>query len=173
MTADPSAAVNVPPVQVVAAPDGVATVTAAGRLSVKSRIVAATMVPLLSIVKVSVLVPPTAMGLGAKLLAKTGGGGGLTVRVSLAVPLLPDDEVGRSALRRVDRRVDALQRVLLAGSGVAVEAFLDPPRLPRGGKGTLRVLVHAQQPDVVTAVTAADDIKRATEELRETILAYA
>ena len=76
--------------QVVEALGGVATTRPAGRLSVKARAVAAAVLPLLSMLKLRVLAWAMATGLGAKLLAKPGGG--LTRRVSLAVPLSPRDE---------------------------------------------------------------------------------
>ncbi len=59
-----------------------------------------------------------------------------------------------AARRRLDRRLDALERVVLAGRGIGVEAFVDPPRLARGSRGTVRVLVHAASPDDVEAVGA-------------------
>ena len=83
----PSLAVSVPPVQVVAAFGGVATVTPAGRLSVKSRPDAAAVLPVLSIVKVSVVTAPGVVGLGANAFEKLGGG--LTTSMSVAVPLSP------------------------------------------------------------------------------------
>ena len=64
-------AVRVPP-QVVEAPFGVATVTPVGRLSVKASPVTAIGLAVLSMVSVSVVVAPSAMGLGAKLFVKTG-----------------------------------------------------------------------------------------------------
>ncbi len=87
----PPFAVNVPPVQVVDAFGVAAIATPAGKLSVKPRLVAATVLLELLIVNVSVLVPPVSIGSGEKTLLNTGGG--LTVNVSPAVPLLPDEEV--------------------------------------------------------------------------------
>ena len=69
----PAEAVNVPPVQVVETLGGLATTTPAGRLSVKSKAVASTVLAVLSIVKVSVLVWKTVMSFGEKLLLKLGG----------------------------------------------------------------------------------------------------
>lgn len=68
-----------------------AITTATGRLSVKPRPVAATVLAELLMVKVKVLVPPTAMASGAKPLAKPGCR--LPFNVSVAVPLLPEVEV--------------------------------------------------------------------------------
>ena len=65
--------------------------TPTGRLSLKFRLVAATVLAVLLMVKLRVLVPPRRMESGPKLLLKSGGG--LTVKLSLAVPLLPRDEV--------------------------------------------------------------------------------
>lgn len=93
----PDAAVTVPP-QVLAVLAGEAIVSPAGRLSVNANVVASTVLAELSMVKVSVLVPPAAIGSGAKLLANVGGG--LTVKESVAVPLLPNDDV-RSSVRLV------------------------------------------------------------------------
>lgn len=84
-------AVNVPPVQVVEAFDGVAIFSCEGIVSVKARLVADAVLMLLSIVKVSLLVPPSRIGLGEKLLLNPGAA--FTVRVSLGVPLVPSDEV--------------------------------------------------------------------------------
>ena len=54
-------------------------------------LVASTVLPELSIRKVTVLVPPNAIVSGTKALPKVGCG--FTVNVSLAEPLLPDDDV--------------------------------------------------------------------------------
>ncbi len=40
------------------------------------------------------------------------------------------------------RRIDALQRVLLARSGVRVECWIDRDEVPRGGEGKVYVVVH-------------------------------
>lgn len=47
-----------------------------------------------------------------------------------------------AALRRLDRRLDALQRVLLAAAGVQVEAWLERQEVPVGGQGRALVMVH-------------------------------
>ena len=100
MTLVPAGADRVPPAQVVAALPGVEICTPTGRVSVKARAVAATPLVVLVMVKIRVLVSPSPIGLGVKRLLNvggvaggTGGGGGVTVRVSLAVPLFPKDEI--------------------------------------------------------------------------------
>ena len=62
----------VPPAHVIAAPDGFAITTPVGRVSEKVRFVAATLVAVLSMVKVSVLVPPAAIGSGLKAFENRG-----------------------------------------------------------------------------------------------------
>ena len=57
-------------------------------------------------------------------------------------------------LEELPERIDALERVVLSGAGVAVETYLDPPRLPRGGEGKLRIVVHARAPGRVAVVAA-------------------
>lgn len=84
--------------------------------------------------------------------------------VKAARALLPDlravreelgaDTAARRAARRLSRRIDALERVVLAGSGVQVEAYLQATRLVRGGSGVARVLVHAADGVAVTQVRA-------------------
>ncbi len=91
MLPEPLFAVTVPPVQVVEALAGVATTTPVGRVSLKSRLVADKALLELLIVKVRVLVPPPGIAEGAKALLKDGGEA--TVKVSEAVPLLPEEEV--------------------------------------------------------------------------------
>ena len=91
MTLLPEVAVNVPALQVVEALAVFATPTLAGKLSVKSSPVAATVLTVLSMVNVRVLMPPETIALGEKLLLKVGGE--LTVSVAAAVPLFPKDEV--------------------------------------------------------------------------------
>ena len=81
-------AVRVPPVQVVEAFAGEATVTAAGKLSVKSRPVAATEFAVLSIVKVNVLSAPPAMVSGANALEKPGDAVIVVVSKSLSLAAL-------------------------------------------------------------------------------------
>lgn len=68
---------------------------------------------------------------------------------------LEADAAGRSAALRLARRIDALQRLVLAGSGVHVEVDLADSTLLRGGRGTARVLVHAVEPERVSAVRAS------------------
>ena len=101
----PALAVSVPPVQVVEALGGVATVIPAGRLSTKAKLASATVDAVLSMVKVSVLTPPDTMLVGAKALLKPGCG--ITVRVSLAVPLLPVFEVRSPLVLTMAPEVDA------------------------------------------------------------------
>ena len=91
MVPAPAAAVSVPPVHVVAALDGVATITPAGSVSVKSTAVAATPLPVLSSVKLSVVVETATIESGENAFVNVGDVS--TVRLSLAVPLLPPDEV--------------------------------------------------------------------------------
>ena len=91
MVLPPAAAVRVPPVQVVDALGVEATTTPDGRLSVKSSPVADAVLPALSMVNSSVLIPSMTMGFAEKLLLN--GGIGSTVNVSFAVPLLPRDDV--------------------------------------------------------------------------------
>ena len=67
---------------------------------------------------------------------------------------LPSTEDGRRAARRLVRRLDALQRVVLAGSGVQIEAYLIRTRLPLGGRAVARVLVHAAHPEQVVGLRA-------------------
>ncbi len=43
------------------------------------------------------------------------------------------------------RRIDALQRVLLADAGVRVECWLDSDEVPRGGEGKAYVVVHGME----------------------------
>ena len=45
----------------------------------------------------------------------------------------------------IDRRIAALQRVLLAEAGVRVEVWLDQDEVPRGGEGKAFVVVHGMQ----------------------------
>ena len=87
MVSLPLSAVSVPPVAVVDALAGVAMVTPSGRVLLKSILAASAVLPELSIVKISVLVLPTVIESGVKILLNPGGG--LTRRVALAVPLLP------------------------------------------------------------------------------------
>ncbi len=63
---------SVPPVQVVAAFAGVATIRPDGKLSVKSRLSAARELALLSMVKVRVLIPPKTIVSGVNTLLKVG-----------------------------------------------------------------------------------------------------
>ena len=84
-------AVGVPP-QVFATPGVGATVTPAGSASVKSSPVDAVVAfAVLSIVNVSVLVPPLAIGSSANAFVNTGIAA--TINVSVAVPLLPAVDV--------------------------------------------------------------------------------
>ena len=66
----PDAAVSVPPVQVVVAPEGEATSVPAGRLSVKSSDVAATVLPVLSMEKSECARATAQNRVRAELLAK-------------------------------------------------------------------------------------------------------
>lgn len=86
----PGVAVRVPLRQVVEALPGLATVIPAGRLSVKLRFVALTILLELSIVKVSVLVPPETIGSVPKALLNPGGR--LTFNVSVAAALVPSED---------------------------------------------------------------------------------
>ena len=88
----PDTAVRVPPEHELIAFAGAATNNPAGRLSVKSRLLAAAALAALSMVNVSVLTPPTEVEAGAKALLNSGGVA-VTVRVSEAVPLLPKADV--------------------------------------------------------------------------------
>ncbi len=47
-----------------------------------------------------------------------------------------------TAQRRLDRRIDAVQRVLLAANGVAVESWLERDTVALGGDGRAFVVVH-------------------------------
>ena len=95
-------------------------------------------------------------------LAGFGGSRTVAEHVAVARALLPDlrragamlgDDAGaRDARRRLARRIDALERVVLCGSGVQIEAFLENPRLVRGERGVARVLVHAAEGLEVTDV---------------------
>ena len=80
---------------------------------------------------------------------------GLIPDLRRAAQLLPGDEAGRRAARRLDRRLDALQRVVLAGSGIHVEAYLAGERVPEGGQGVARVLVQAVQRANISDVRAS------------------
>ena len=87
----PAGAVRAPPVHVVEAAGAAATAMPAGRKSEKLSPVAGRVLAELSIVNTSVLGLPTKIWSGEKALAKVGGGS--TVNISLAVPLLPREEV--------------------------------------------------------------------------------
>ncbi|MEM7201378.1 MAG: PIG-L family deacetylase [Planctomycetota bacterium] len=58
-------------------------------------------------------------------------------------------------VRRLWRRIDALERVVVAGSGVWVETWLADARLQSDGRGVAQVIVHAADPAVVTNVLAS------------------
>ena len=79
------------PSQVVEAFAGLAIVTPVGRESVKLKLLTGSLFAELSIVKVSELTLPGPMVAGEKALLSPIGE--LTVSVSVAVPLLPDDDV--------------------------------------------------------------------------------
>lgn len=98
MTLVPAVAVRVPPVQVVAAFAGVATLSSAGIVSVKAKDVAGTVLLPLSIVNVSLEMPFTGIGFAPKSLVNAGGG--FTVSVSLGAALVPSDEVRAPELLR-------------------------------------------------------------------------
>lgn len=68
---------------------------------------------------------------------------------------LPVDEAGRRSWRRLERRLDALQRIVLAGAGIDVEAYLERERLPEGGRGVARVLVHTVPGVNITGLAAS------------------
>jgi LmbE family N-acetylglucosaminyl deacetylase len=51
--------------------------------------------------------------------------------------------------RRLQRRLDALERVLIAGHGVQVETLVAPNELLAGAEGKLTVLVHAERKGLV------------------------
>ena len=89
-TPEPAAAVSVPlqPLLLLA---GVATSMPAGRLSVKSSVVAATGLLVLLITKLKVETPPAAIAAGEKDLLNVGAT--VALSESLAVPLLPRSEV--------------------------------------------------------------------------------
>ena len=110
MTLDPAAAVSVPPLQVANAFAGVAITNPAGRSSLTSRLSAAAVLAVLSIVRVNVLLPPNAIGLGPKLFPNPGGG--FTVSVALAVPLAER----RPAIDAERDRVTAAGRAQQPGS---------------------------------------------------------
>ena len=84
MMSVPLTAVSTPPVQVVEALAGLAITTPAGRLSVKFSAVAPTPLAVLSMIKLSVLPPPTEMVSGEKTLLNAGGAG-VGVGVGLGV----------------------------------------------------------------------------------------
>jgi LmbE family N-acetylglucosaminyl deacetylase len=65
---------------------------------------------------------------------------------------LPADAV--AAARRLARRIDALERIVLLGSGVEIETWLLRERLPLGGKARIRVAVHGSEPDRIADVRA-------------------
>ena len=88
MVVVPGVAVSVPPMQVLVALASDAITTPAGRLSVKSRPVAETVLAVLSMVEVRVLVPPDAIGLGVNCLLNPGGGFTVVFSVTF-VSLLP------------------------------------------------------------------------------------
>ncbi|MEE8146600.1 MAG: PIG-L family deacetylase, partial [Longimicrobiales bacterium] len=70
-----------------------------------------------------------------------------------AASALPRNEAGARAGRRLARRIDALERVVLAGSGVSVEAIVGRGPVPYGGEGEILVAVQAVggvTPDRVT-----------------------
>lgn len=71
----PVTAVRVPPEHDDTSLGGLATTIPTGKLSVKSRLNAATADPELSIEKVNVVVPPCGIMAGLKLLLNAGGGG--------------------------------------------------------------------------------------------------
>ena len=121
MTAEPAVAVKVPP-QVFDALEGVATTIEAGRLSVKARLSAADGFTELLIVKVKVLTPSTAISVGAKTLLKAGAL--LTVRVAIAGPLLPRDEVKSPEVLRWDPMVELVTSTCTVQ---LVPAVTDPP----------------------------------------------
>ena len=97
----PATAVTVPPVQVVLALGGVAMTTPAGKLSVKSRLLAMKVLALLSMVNVRVLTSPEKIVLGANSLAKVGGGS--MTRLAVAGPALgkPDADRSEVVLRKL------------------------------------------------------------------------
>jgi len=91
----PGTAINVPPpdeIQFVDALFGLAISIPAGRISVKSRFRTLAVLCSLSIMNVRVLLSPKNTDVGAKLLLNPGREV-LTSRLSVAVPLLPADEV--------------------------------------------------------------------------------
>ncbi len=96
MVDEPATAVTVPPVHVVEAFGVAATMRPAGRLSVKSRDVAATELGLLLIVNCSVDVPPTLITSGEKTLLNVGGTG-VMVMLSVA-PASTFNEFSASSL---------------------------------------------------------------------------
>ncbi|MEZ5967016.1 MAG: PIG-L family deacetylase [Planctomycetota bacterium] len=71
-------------------------------------------------------------------------------RLAALVAAAPDDPSPRSLRARLQRRLDALDRVGLYGRGIAVEAFALRQRLPLFGRTKLRVAVHADDPAAVT-----------------------
>ena len=77
--------------QVVAALEGVATTIPVGNVSENERFVAVTGLVLLSMLKVRVLVPFRVITAGANAFENPGAA--TTVRVAVAVPLDPDDDV--------------------------------------------------------------------------------
>lgn len=72
----------------------------------------------------------------------------LLPKLRLAAQQLPSTAAGAAAARRLARRTDALQRVVLLGAGVDVEAWFVRQRLPLGGKARLRIAVHTSTADV-------------------------
>jgi hypothetical protein len=95
-----------PPLQVVEAEFGFAMDSPAGNVSVKLRAVALTAPLLLSIVNVSVLTAFRATVAGLKALEKPGAVS--VFRVSVAVPLLPDEEVRSPLVLTNDPLVDVV-----------------------------------------------------------------
>lgn len=126
----PAVAVNVPPQEFVVL-RGVTFVIAAGYVSVKAIPVNAVVVLELVRVKVSVLVPPDAIGSGEKFLAIEGGS--TTVKVSVAVlPVPPLVEVifpvvlvWVPAVEEVTSRV--MVQLLFAAIVPPAKAMLPPP----------------------------------------------
>lgn len=67
---------------------------------------------------------------------------------------LPGNALGVRAGRRLARRIDALERVVLAGSGVSVEAAVARREVPYGGQGEILIAVHSRGGVTPTDITA-------------------
>ncbi len=144
ITPVPAVAVKVP-LQLLVEFAGLATVIAAGRLSVKSRSVKPMVPALLSIEKVSVLVVPEAMASGAKTFTKPASD--VTARVSFAVPLLPDDEVRSPVVLTCEPVVSLVTSTL-------IEQLVPLPTLPPVSEITLVPAAAVKAPPQVLVVLA-------------------